>query len=289
MSKNMPVSSKSLLHQFKYKAKKRLGQHFLTNEDVVECILDTAMLSKNDTVIEVGPGLGILTRGLAKIVSNVIAVELDSKLVNLLSEYTTDFPNIKIVHGDILKINPDQLLKYRLKSTEFSGDYKVVANLPYYITNPILYHFLESTQKPSLMVLMVQKEVGEAMVALPGKMSFLSVSTQFYSKPQIIRYVPAKDFSPVPKVDSVVLRLDVYRTPPIDICNIENFFYMVHCGFRAPRKQIHNSLAFALEIPSVQIKILLEKASIEPKRRPETLNLQEWKQLYEVFLPIISD
>ncbi len=289
MSKNMLASSKSPLHQFKYKAKKRLGQHFLTNEEVVECILDAAMLSKNDTVIEVGPGLGILTMKLAKMVSTVIAVELDTKLVNLLSDSTTDFPNIKVIHKDILKINPDQLLEYRLKSTEFSGDYKVVANLPYYITNPILYHFLESNQKPSLMVLMVQKEVGEAMVAKPGKMSFLSVSTQFYSDPQVIRYVPAKDFYPIPKVDSVVLRLDVYRTPPVDICNIENFFYMVHCGFRAPRKQIHNSLSLALEIPPEQIKLLLKKANIEPKRRPETLNLQEWKQLYEVFLPIAGN
>lgn len=289
MSKNMSVSSKSLLHQLNFKAKKRLGQHFLTNEDVVECILATAELSKDDTVIEVGPGLGILTRKIAKIVSNVIAVELDSKLVNLLSECTTAFPNLRVIHGDILKISPQQLLSYRLKPTESHDNYKVVANLPYYITNPILYHFLTSPQKPSLMVLMVQKEVGEAMVAMPGKMSFLSISTQLYSKPQIIMHVPAKDFYPIPKVDSVVLRLDIYRTSLIDIYNIEEFFYMVHCGFRAPRKQIHNSLALALEMPPDQIKILLEKASIEPKRRPETLSLQEWHQLYRVFLPVISN
>lgn len=289
MSKNMSVSSKSLLHQLNFKAKKRLGQHFLTNEDVVECILATAELSKDDTVIEVGPGLGILTRKIAKIVSNVIAVELDSKLVNLLSECTTAFPNLRVIHGDILKISPQQLLSYRLKPTESHDSYKVVANLPYYITNPILYHFLTSPQKPSLMVLMVQKEVGEAMVAMPGKMSFLSISTQLYSKPQIIMHVPAKDFYPIPKVDSVVLRLDIYRTSLIDIYNVEEFFYMVHCGFRAPRKQIHNSLALALEMPPDQIKILLEKASIEPKRRPETLSLQEWHQLYRVFLPVISN
>jgi len=285
----MSVSSKSLLHQLKFRAKKRLGQHFLINEDVVECILASAELSKDDTVIEVGPGLGILTRRIAKIVSDVIAVELDSKLVNLLTEYTTDFPNIRIVHGDILKITPKKLLRYRLKPDEFPDSYKVVANLPYYITNPILYHFLTSPEKPSLMVLMVQKEVGEAMVATPGKMSFLSVSTQLYSKPQIIMHVPAKDFYPIPKVDSIVLRLDIYRTSFIDICNVEEFFYMVHCGFRAPRKQIHNSLALALEIPPDQIKMLLKKASIEPKRRPETLSLQEWKQLYRVFLPVISN
>ena len=127
------------------------------------------------------------------------------------------------------------------------------------------------------------------MVAMPGKMSFLSVSTQLYSKPQIIMNVPAKDFYPIPKVDSVVLRLDIYQTSLIDICNVEDFFYMVHCGFRAPRKQIHNSLALALEIPPDQIQILLKKANIEPKRRPETLSLQEWKQLYRVFLPLISN
>ncbi len=285
----MSVSHKSPLYQLNFRAKKRLGQHFLTNEDVVECILAAAELSKDDTVIEVGPGMGILTTRIAKIASNVIAVELDSKLVKALLKYKTDFPNIRVVHGDILKFKPPQLLEYRLNPTKFFSGYKVVANLPYYITNPILYHFLASPQKPLLMVLMVQKEVGEAMVAMPGKMSFLSVSTQLYSKPQIIRHVLAEDFYPVPKVDSVVLRLDVYRTPLIDSCNVEDFFHIVHCGFRAPRKQIHNSLALALEIPSSQIQILLKEASIEPKRRPETLSLQEWKQLYKVFLPLISN
>ncbi len=276
---------KTLLQQFHFRAKKRLGQHFLINEDIVDCILSTAELSHNDIVIEVGPGLGILTRRIAEMASGVIAVELDSKLVDVLTKQTISLPNIRVVYGDMLKITPAQLLQQWSNSPGSLSDYKVVANLPYYITSPILHHFLTSSQKPSLMVLMVQKEVGEAIAAVPGKMSFLSVSTQLYSKPRIVKYVPAENFYPVPKVDSVVLCLEVNSTPLVEVNDVEGFLNIVHCGFRAPRKQIHNSLALDSKIPSNQILLLLEEAAIDPKRRPETLNLQEWKEIYRVFYP----
>lgn len=285
MKKERLTPFKPQLQQLHFRAKKRLGQHFLINEDIADCILSAAELSNNDTVIEVGPGLGILTRRIAEKVSNVIAVELDSKLVDVLTKQTRSSSNILIVHADILNISPAQLLKQYANTPAILNNYKVVANLPYYITSPTIRHFLASSWKPSLMVLMVQKEVGESIVATPGEMSFLAVSTQLYSKPRIVKYVPAENFYPVPKVDSVVLCLEVNSSPLVDTNDIDGFLDIVHCGFRAPRKQIHNSLALALKIPPSQILLLLKEADIDPKRRPETLNLQEWKELYRVFYP----
>lgn len=276
---------KALLRQSGLKAKKRLGQHFLVNEDVLECILSAAELSHDDIVVEVGPGLGILTKRLAEIAGEVIAVELDSKLASILIKRMAPFPNVRIIHADILKIAPQQLLEDYSTTPELSQSYKVVANLPYYITSPILRHFLEASLKPSLMVIMVQKEVGQAIAANPGKMSLLTVAAQFYSKPSIITSVPAKSFYPPPKVDSEVLRLDVYSKPPIEVSDVNGFFDIVNCGFRSRRKQLRNSLAQALGMPPTQVASLLEEAGIEAKRRAETLSLKEWKELWQVFAP----
>jgi 16S rRNA (adenine1518-N6/adenine1519-N6)-dimethyltransferase len=281
----MPSQTKALLREFSFKAKKSLGQHFLVDETVLECILSNAELSPRDIVVEVGPGLGILTKRLAERAAKVIAVELDSKLVGILRKRLAPFPNVKIIHGDIRKIAPWRLLEDNLASSEFVQSYKVVANLPYYITSPVLHHFLGAPLKPSIMVVMVQKEVGEAIAATCGKMSLLSVRTQFYSKPTVITHVPAKSFYPSPKVDSLVLRLDVYPKPPIEISNVAGFFDIVSCGFSSPRKQLRNSLAQALGMPPKQVVGLLEKAGIKPERRAETLNLEEWKKLWEAFVP----
>ena len=290
---------KDLLHQFRLGTKKRLGQHFLTDGNVLQRILSAAELSSKDIVVEVGPGLGILTERLAERVARVVAVELDSKLVRVLRKRLASFSNIEIVHADILKIAPWQLLedvivrhevpkqslepKLRAEGVAITQCYKVVANLPYYITSPILRHFLEASLKPLLMVIMVQKEVGEAMAANPGKMSLLSVRTQFYSKPTIVTHVPAGSFYPSPKVDSLVLRLDAYSKPPIEVSDIAGFFDIVTRGFSAPRKQLRNSLAQALTMPPSQVVSLLEKSGIAAKRRAETLTLEEWEKLWNVF------
>ena len=280
---------RQLLRQFGFKPKKRLGQHFLIDEAVLERILSAAELSPGDTVVEIGPGLGILTQGLAKQGARVIAVELDARLVGLLRKRLAGFPDVKIVHADILKVAPRQLLQDNLPGSEIMGGYKVVANLPYYITSPVLSHFLEAQPRPSKMVVMVQKEVGEAIAAAPGKMRLLSVRTQFYSKPAIVSYVPAASFYPPPKVDSVILRLDVYSRSPIEVSDVAGFFDIVMHGFSAPRKQLRNSLAHSLEMPPSQVASLLEKAGIEAKRRAETLNLEEWRELWRIFAPFTKD
>jgi len=258
----------------------------------VECILSAAELSHEDIIVEVGPGLGILTEKLADHVSKVIAVELDSKLVSILRKRFSPFSNIKVIHGDILKTAPWQLLEDVIarhevpkQSPELARGYKVVANLPYYITSPVLRHFLEASLKPSIMVVMVQSEVGQAIAATSGKMSLLSVRTQFYSKPSIIAHVPAESFYPPPKVNSLILRLDVYSKPFIEISDIAGFFDIVSCGFSSRRKQLHNSLAQSLGMPPSQVTLLLGTTGIEVKRRAETLSLEEWKKLWEVFAP----
>lgn len=276
---------RQLLRQSGFRPRKSLGQHFLIDEAVLERILSAAELSPGDIVVEVGPGLGILTEALAKQGARVIAVELDAKLVTLLKKRLAGFLDVKIVHADILKLTPRQLLQDNLPASDLARGYKVIANLPYYITSPVLSHFFEAQPRPSEMVVMVQKEVGEAIAAAPGKMRLLSVKAQFYSKPAIVSHVPAASFYPPPKVDSVILRLDVYSQPPIEVSDVAGFFDIVMHGFRAPRKQIRNSLAHSLEMPPSQVVSLLEKAGIEAKRRAETLSLEEWRELWKIFAP----
>jgi len=281
---------RQLIRHFGFKPRKRLGQHFLIDEAILEHILSAVELSPGEIIVEVGPGLGILTEGLAKRGARVIAVELDSKLVALLKKRLAAFPDVKIIHADILNVTPRQLLQNNLPDSETTPGYKVIANLPYYITSPVLRHFLEAQPRPSEMVVMVQKEVGEAIAAAPGKMSLLSVRTQFYSKPAIISYVPASSFYPPPKVDSVILRLDVYSQPHLiksGVSDVTSFFDIVMHGFSSPRKQLRNSLAHSLEMPPSQVTSLLKRAGIESQRRAESLNLEEWKELWKSFAPYL--
>ncbi len=267
---------KKLLRQSGLKAKKSLGQNFLVDEAVLSVIVEAAELSPEDLVIEVGPGLGVLTVELARHAGNVLAVELDTKLASLLRSRLSSLANLRVVNADVLKLNLSQLL-------EGGNKYKVVANLPYYITSPVLRYFVEASPKPSLMVVMLQKEVGEAIVAEPGKMSLLAVSLQVYSRPRIISHVPSRCFYPQPKVDSVVLRLDMLPSPAVDVADIDEFFEVVRFGFSSPRKQLHNSLTHGLGVKPAEVSLLLEQAHIDPKRRAETLNLEEWAKLYEAW------
>ncbi len=274
-TKTPSVEVKKTLRQSGLKAKKRLGQHFLVDEAVLKTIISAAELSSEDFVIEIGPGLGVLTAELAQSAGNVVAVELDSKLASRLKHKLSSLHNVTIINADILKVNLSDLIDRK-------NFYKVVANIPYYITSPILHYFIEASPKPSLMVVMVQKEVGEAIVAEPGEMTVLSVSLQVYSKPRIIAYVPSESFYPPPKVDSAIIRFDMLPEPAVTVADINNFLTFVRCGFRSPRKQLRNSLAQGLGIKQNEVTPLLTEAKIEPQRRPETLNLNEWQRLYEV-------
>ena len=254
---------------------------------MLELATSAAELTPGDVVIEVGPGLGVLTRELARRVGWLLAVELDSKLANILQNTLASFRNVTVINGDILEINPLALLS-RVppgfpRPTEEPLSYKVVANLPYYITSPVLRHFLEADTKPRLMVVMVQKEVAEAITAGPGRMSVLSVSVQFYGKPEIVGHVPAGCFYPAPEVDSAILQVAVYPRPAVAGTDVSGFFSLVRAGFSAARKQLINSLAQGLELPKTEVLPLLQKAKIVPQRRAETLTLEEWAGLWRVF------
>jgi len=282
-SNTLLAQTRKLLRKFDLRAKKGLGQHFLIDDDVLETILATAELSPTDTVIEVGPGLGLMTAELARRAGWVIAIELDNRLADILKK-TLSHDNIVILNEDVLGTDPRALLRGRTPSFPPAlRPYKVVANLPYYITSPVLRHFLEASVKPEVMVVMVQKEVAKAIVAEAGQRSVLSISVQFYGKPSIVTYVPAGAFYPAPEVDSAIVKIDVYRQTPVDVDNVEGFFKLVRAGFTAARKQVANSLSQGLGLPKSEVLDLLEKAGIDPQRRAETFTLEEWARLWRVF------
>jgi 16S rRNA (adenine1518-N6/adenine1519-N6)-dimethyltransferase len=285
-TESLLTQTRALLRRFDLQARKSLGQHFLIDGEVLRLIASAAELTPTDVIMEIGPGLGVLTKELAQQAGGVIAIELDSKLAAILKRTLVSFKNVFIINKDIIEIEPAALLREQRTgfpptiSSPFS--YKVVANLPYYITSPVLRHFLEASVKPQIMVVMVQKEVAEAIVAKPGGMSLLSISVQFYGKPRIISYVPAQCFYPAPEVDSAILRIDVCPQPAVAVTDEKNFFDLVRAGFSASRKQIVNSLAQGLELSKTEVLSLLEKAHIVPQRRAETLSLDEWAQLWQV-------
>ena len=254
------------------KARRSLGQNFLVNEAVRDCIIEAACLSLADTVIEVGPGLGMLTKSLASRAGRVIAVELDDGLAERMTRQLSGLSNVRIINADILSLDLTPLIN--------SGTYKVVANIPYYITSPILRYFMQALLKPSLMVIMMQEEVAREITAEPGAMGFLAVSMRLFSVPEMVCSVPADCFYPAPRVDSAVVRFDMLPQPAVDVGDVEAFLEMVHAGFGAPRKQLHNSLAIGLGCEPADAEKILERAGIDSRRRPGTLALDEWAALY---------
>jgi len=279
--------TRRLLRRSNLRVKKGLGQHFLIDEAALETITSAAELTASDVIMEIGPGLGILTRELVRQAGYVIAIELDNKLAAILEQTLSSFDNVVIINDDVLKIDPAALLqeqKAKLPpAVNTPWHYKVVANLPYYITSPVLRHFLEASVKPQIMVVMVQKEVAEVIVAKPGQMSVLSISVQFYGEPKIISNVPACCFYPAPEVDSAILRIDVYPQPAVAVDDRDSFFELVRAGFTASRKQIGNSLAQGLKKPKAEILPLLTRANIAPQRRAETLTIEEWARLLSIY------
>ncbi len=274
------------LRRLDLKARKKLGQHFLVDEEALRAVASAAGLNHDDIVIEVGPGLGVLTNELVKLAGAVIAVELDDRLAEILNKKMAATPNFTVVNKDILKVEPQELLREPAAVNALKGRplcYKVVANLPYYITSAVLRHFLEAVPQPSVIVVMVQKEVAEAIAAKQGKMSLLSSSVQFYGHPEIIRIVPAGSFYPPPEVDSAVLKISIYDKPALDITDIDGFFNLIRAGFAASRKQLPNSLAQGLKCTKEEALSLLEEARIDPKRRAETLALEEWGRLWKIY------
>jgi len=271
---------KRLLKKYNIYPSKRLGQNFLVDEGILKKIVEAAELSKNDIVLEIGPGIGNLTVKLAKRVKKVVAVEKDQRMIEILKETLKDFKNVKIIKADILKFSPKI---YNLKSKI----YKVVANIPYYLTSPLIRKFVETVEvKPQLLVLMVQKEVAQRICTKPPDMSILAVSVQFYAKAEIISFVSKKSFWPQPKVDSAIIKIIPRKSAlPIRV-NPLLFFKVVRAGFSQPRKQLANNFSKKLGIDKIKVREWLLKNKIQPTQRAETLNLEDWINLTKSLNPV---
>ncbi len=269
-----PLNASAWLKRYDLRAHKGLGQNFLQDPFALEKIVSAAEIQSSDTVLEIGPGLGSLARYLAVSAKEVVAVELVENLLPPLKAILTPYQNIRLIHGDILKISP--------KDLKFENDYVVVANIPYYITSAVIRHLLESESKPRRIVLTVQKEVAQRICAAPGDMSLLALSVQVYGKPRIAAHIPANAFFPAPKVDSAVLTVDIYSSPQIEEELMTTFFKLIKAGFSQKRKTLRNSLSSGLHISPIGAANLLTQVNIDPQRRAETLSIEEWERLSEI-------
>ena len=260
----------------KSRPRKSLGQHYLVDGAVLSRIVTAAELTPDDVVIEVGPGPGALTRRLVQHAGRVISVEVDHDLAAALAHRLDSPANLTVVEADARTVDISDLV-------ENSLPYKVVANLPYYAANPIIRRFLEAKHQPSLMVVMVQREVAQSMLAAPGQMGILSVAVQYYAVPRLVCHVPPEAFRPSPNVTSSVVRLEIRERPAVEVRDAAAFFETVRAGFCAPRKQLRNSLSQGLKTGGNLIGSLLESLNIDGRRRPETLTLEEWAQVHRAW------
>lgn len=253
--------------------RKGLGQHLLVSDGVLEAVVKAVDLTGAETVVEIGPGTGLLTKKLLRDARRVVAVEIDPAMVALLRSELADAQNLTLIEGDALTQDPAYLV---------GGEpYFVVANLPYNVATPTIRLFLESSHRPTRMVVMVQREVAKEMTAMPGQLGLLGLAVQIYAKVRIVRRVRPGSFLPPPKVESAVVRLDPYPEPLVPSGRIAQFFKVARAGFSAPRKQLRNSMAQGIGLPPGQVEQWLDKTHIDPRRRAETLSLDEWLSLLE--------
>jgi len=270
-----PLNAAAVLKRFGLRADKRLGQNFLQDESALEKIAAAAEIKADDCVLEIGPGLGSLTRHLAASARTVTAVELDPDLLPPLRAVLEPYPNVRVVHGDILKLSIAELMN--------QPNYVVAANIPYNITSAIIRHLLESDPKPRRIVLTIQKEVAERICAQPGDLSLLGLSVQVYGQPRIVAKIPAGAFHPAPRVDSAILRIDIFDEPLIPRELLDTFFQLIKAGFGQKRKTLRNSLSSGLRIKPQEAETLLASAGVDPMRRAETVSIEEWREIADLY------
>jgi 16S rRNA (adenine1518-N6/adenine1519-N6)-dimethyltransferase len=270
-----PLDIPWILRQAELKPSRGLGQNFLSDNNILDRIVTLAEVTVDDEVLEIGPGLGSLTRHLALSARKVSAVEIDKKIFALLPEILKDYQNIHLVCGDILEQD--------LGNLGLQPGYLVVANIPYYITSAVIRHLLEAQIKPSRIVLTVQLEVAQRICALAGDMNLLALSVQVFGIPQVVMRIPAGAFYPPPKVDSAVVRIDLYTQPYIPLEHLELFFALCKAGFGQKRKTLRNSLSHGLKLSTKEVEERLTNAGIDPGRRAETLSLDEWKNVVNIW------
>lgn len=270
-----PLNIREVLRRHGLRPRKSLGQNFLVSSAALARVVDTAGVTGDDRVLEIGPGVGNLTRHLAVRAGEVIAVEKDRQMFPALQEVLAPFANVRLVHGDILELDPAELMA--------APGYVVVANIPYYITSALMRHLLEARVRPDRLTLTVQREVADRICASPGEMSLLALSVQVYGDPEIVDRVPASAFFPRPKVDSSVIRVDLAPEAPLPPSQLEAFFRLARAGFSQRRKKLRNALAGGLAWPTDRVEALMHRAGVEPRRRAETLSVAEWMAMARAF------
>ena len=279
------IASPEVVHyickRFDIKMSKKLGQNFLIKRGIVDEIVHAAELTPGEPVLEVGPGIGTLTQGLAQSGADVTAIELDRRLLEVLDTTLASYDNVRIIHGDVLKLDVLSIMNHK--------PFKVVANLPYYITTPIIMSLLESKLPIERLVVMVQKEVALRMVAKPGTKDYgaLSVAVQYYTEPDIVLDVPPKSFLPAPAVTSSVIRCVLRDKPPVDVIDEKLFFRVVKAGFAQRRKTFSNTMK-TTGLSKDRIEELLAKANIDGQRRGETFTLQEFADVANAWASLIK-
>lgn len=256
--------------------RKGLGQNFLTDPFTLEKVVQAAGVTQQDSVLEIGAGLGSLTRHLARSAGKVTAVEIDQNLIPILRQVLAGEKNVQIIPADILALDPAMIMN--------GEPYLVVANIPYYITSAIMRHLLESHHRPQRLVLTVQREVADRICASPGDLSLLALSVQVYGTPRPVLRIPAGAFYPPPKIDSVTLRVDLFPQPLIPPQQLDVFFQLIKAGFSQKRKTLRNALSAGLGWKPERGEALLLKAGVDPMRRAETLSLDEWRRLTGLYL-----
>lgn len=276
----------TILSRYNIRPSKGLGQNFLISDRAFACILDAAALEPSDVVLEVGPGIGTLTRRLAEGAGRVVAVELDRKMLAVLEETLAGRDDVHLVEGDFLAMDPVATMRRALSLGDDAPlRWKLVANLPYYITSAALRHALTASPRPERLVVMVQRDVAQRIVAADGKLSLLAVSVQVFGTPEIACTVPAGAFVPRPKVDSAVLKVVLHERPRVPEDALDAFFAVVRAGFQERRKQLHNALAHNLPHGRDAVTAALAAAGVEPTRRAETLSIDDWRRLTEALRP----
>lgn len=279
------IASPEVVHyickRFDIKMSKKLGQNFLIKRGIVDEIVHAAELTVGEPVLEVGPGIGTLTQGLAQSGADVTAIELDHRLLEVLDTTLASYDNVRIIHGDVLKLDVPTIMNHK--------PFKVVANLPYYITTPIIMSLLESKLPIERLVVMVQKEVALRMIAKPGTKDYgaLSVAVQYYTEPDIVLDVPPKSFLPAPVVTSSVIRCVLRDKPPVDVIDEKLFFRVVKAGFAQRRKTFSNTMK-TTGLTRDRIEELLAKANIDGQRRGETFTLQEFADVANAWAALIK-
>ena len=270
-----PLKARSILEQFKIKPRKSLGQNFLVSAGARELIVDAAELETEDQVLEIGSGLGALTERLVQEAGLVVTVELDEVIYSVLETNFREVENLKLIQGNILEIQPSDL--------GLQAGYVVVANIPYNITSAVIRHLMESDRPAARIVLTIQREVAERIVAGPGEMSLLALSVQVFGVPNIEAYISAGSFFPVPSVESAVVRIDMQKHPAISAGGVDTIFKLARAGFAQKRKQLKNSLAHALPLDRQRAEQLLLSCGIDPRTRAQALGVEQWASLAQKF------